>query len=193
MTLQLSYQNRSIQTKKSTPSLAGSLGLSMHEVLFLEASRLDDVAVDDKDRIRIALDVIYENSDSESGSILLASPDRPTLYFADAWGPSAHAVFDHDVPLSRGLAGFCARTGTCVVVDSALRDGRFYDVVANATDYRIDNLCAAPIQEEGFVFGVIQLMNKPSGAYSEEEVRALAYLGRMLGKGIWQSNQDAPV
>ena len=183
--------DRQPTSEQDDQMIASSLAMSFHEVVFLESSRIEMEGIDDCERIQRALAMIREHSDSESGSILLAAPDEGILYFADAWGPKAKEVMDFRVPIDTGLAGFCARTGTSVLVNDAREDARFDGNVAEEADYRISNICAAPIQEEGFVFGVIQLMNKKGGTYSEAEVRALTYLGRVLGRRIWESAVEA--
>ena len=75
--------------------------------------------------------------------------------------------------MSKGIAGYCARTGEIVNVVSAYDDERFLRDMDAQTGFRTRNVLAAPIRARGSdgIIAVIQMLNKDpeedGGAFTE--------------------------
>lgn len=79
------------------------------------------------------------------------------------------------VPITRGAVGFVARTGRPLRLRDAYTDPRFDPSIDEHTGYRTRTLITMPVKDsDGSVIGVLQLINKRSGAFSVEDERALA-------------------
>jgi Nif-specific regulatory protein len=89
-------------------------------------------------------------------------------------------------PLSRGLAGYVARTGEVVRVEDASRDARFDPSADKATGYSTHSVLVAPIREDARapVRGVVQLLNREDGPFDEEDERYLVALSTQLARAL---------
>ena len=50
--------------------------------------------------------------------------------------------------------------------------------------YRSHSLCAAPIQSEGRILGVLELLNKRDGDFGDDDVKLLTMLGGQTGRAL---------
>lgn len=98
-------------------------------------------------------------------------------------------------PLSRGMAGYVARTGQAVRVDDAASDDRFDPSADKATGYTTRSMLVVPIRENERepVRGVVQLLNKTSGPFDTEDERFLSALAGQLGRAIGMTTLRAEV
>jgi putative ABC transport system ATP-binding protein len=115
--------------------------------------------------------------------------DRGTIFVVDQargelWSKVAHSAgdtpLDIRLPLSRGIAGYVARTGESVNIPDAHADARFDPATDLATGYRTQSLLTIPIRDrQQRVFGVAQLLNKAGGAgFTAEDEAAFAEFAR---------------
>jgi Nif-specific regulatory protein len=75
------------------------------------------------------------------------------------------------------VAGHVAKTGTVLNVPTTDSDERFYQGVDQRTGYRTESILAAPMRDEsGNIIGVVQLLNKHDGPFTEEDQKNLARL-----------------
>ena len=156
------------------------------EWLYQAPRRLDEVA-------QRALDLALEMVPSEAGSVLFVGLRRHSLFFAAAHGPRVDQLMGLDIPLDRGIVGFCVREGVALAIDEAYKDRRHNLSLSQEIDYQPDTLLCAPIQIEGRVYGAIELINKrPEAAgqanaptsehlrYSLKEVNLVAHLATQV-------------
>lgn len=69
-----------------------------------------------------------------------------------------------------GLVGECFQTRQIISVDDAYSDPRFQGAIDKATGYRTHNLLNIPLQDsDDNMVGVLQLLNKQSGAFDERD------------------------
>jgi Nif-specific regulatory protein len=89
-------------------------------------------------------------------------------------------------PLDRGIAGYVARTGEVVRADDAQADPRFDRSVDLVTGYKTRTMLVAPIREDARspLRGVVQLLNRTSGAFDEEDEKYLVALGTQLARAL---------
>lgn len=153
------------------------------EEVFLEINQIHEQGMSMEQVINFVMDLCMSKIVAEAGSIMFADVNGRELYFATARGPKAHAVMDFRVPMGKGIAGFCAREGVSLAISDAENDPRFYRDISDALGYETKNICCAPIQFEGRVYGCIELMNK-SQPFTNTEVNVLTYVGRQLAKFV---------
>jgi phosphoserine phosphatase RsbU/P len=76
----------------------------------------------------------------------------------------AHGLGHLRIPLGKGLVGACIQNGTCILVNDAASDSRFFENVDRASGYVTKAVLAVPLRgAEGDVIGAIQVLNKPGG------------------------------
>lgn len=160
-----------------------SVSQSALEEVFLEIQQIHEQRMSMEQVINFVMDLCMAKISAEAGSIMFADVNGQELYFATARGPKAHDVMDFRVPMSKGFVGFCAREGVSLAISDAEKDPRFYKAISDALGYETRNICCAPVQFEGRVYGCIELMNK-SQPFTNTEVSVLTYVGRQLAKFV---------
>ncbi len=153
------------------------------EEVFLEINQIHEGSMSMEQVINYVMDLSLSKIRAEAGSIMFADVNGRELYFATARGPRAQEVMDFRVPMTMGLVGFCAREGVSLAISDAEKDPRFYKEISLKLGYATRNICCAPIQFEGRVYGAIELMNKDQ-PFTNNEVNVLTYIGRQLAKFV---------
>jgi signal transduction histidine kinase len=103
--------------------------------------------------------------------------DRGTVYLHDAatdelWSKMALGLEGREIrmPASAGLAGHCFRNGETLNLEDAYEDVRFNRSVDARTGYRTRSVLCMPIYgRTRETLGVIQLINKKDGHFSDED------------------------
>ena len=77
-------------------------------------------------------------------------------------------------PVGKGIAGAVARTRETILIPDAYSDKRFNPEVDRKTGYYTKNiLCMAMCNIDNKVIGVIQVLNKKEGDFTEQDVSLL--------------------
>ncbi|MBI5209778.1 MAG: GAF domain-containing protein [Elusimicrobia bacterium] len=111
--------------------------------------------------------------------------DRSTLFVHDPktgllWSRVAEGLAPRDIhiPAGAGIAGACFTSGEAVNIPDAYADPRFNQAVDRKTGYRTRNILAMPvINKEGRCLGVLQVLNKRSGPFAQQDERRLKAFG----------------
>jgi phosphoserine phosphatase RsbU/P len=110
--------------------------------------------------------------------------DRGTVYVIDhkkkeLWSK----VFQGDVkveirlPIGKGIAGYVAKTGKTIILKDAYKDPRFNPEVDKKTGYHTKTMLCTPMKDrKGKKIGVIQIVNKLNGYFSNDDVKFLDLL-----------------
>jgi GAF domain-containing protein len=114
-----------------------------------------------------------------AASVTLA--DRASLFLIDRdsgelWTMVAVGLQNEEIRLPRGvgIAGWVAEHNELVNVADAYADPRFNPDIDKRTGYRTHTLLSAPVRNDaGRPVGVVQVINKQFGAFTEEDERLL--------------------
>lgn len=91
----------------------------------------------------------------------IARLDGDELVYEAADGEGAAEIVGVRLTVTRGLAGFAARTGQAMIVDQLADDQRFARDVAERTGYVPNSLLVAPITgTDGSVLGVVSVLDR---------------------------------
>jgi signal transduction histidine kinase/putative methionine-R-sulfoxide reductase with GAF domain len=118
--------------------------------------------------------------------------DRATLYLLDessdelvsriAQGPGVRSI---RLKAGHGLAGYVARTGKPLHVRDAYKDPRFSAEWDMLSGYRTRSILAAPMRNHlGKTIGVVQVLNKKRGDFTDEDADILAALATQAAVSI---------
>ena len=116
----------------------------------------------------------------------ITDADRASLFLIDAvtgdlWSKVAQGaeVKEIRVPAGAGVVGWVAKHREMLNIPDAYQDERFNREVDKQTGYRTKTILCAPIWSlQNDVLGVVQVINKGSGAFNEEDealLRAFAH------------------
>jgi GAF domain-containing protein len=141
---------------------------------FRDAANVLDSELD----VEHLLHVLVENATK------LLNADRSTLFVLDhttgeLWSKIAQGVRFREirVPVSEGVAGYVATSGETVNITDAYSDPRFKREVDLNTGYTTKSiLCMPMVDADGDIVGVIEVLNKRNGHFTQEDEEILANL-----------------
>ena len=110
--------------------------------------------------------------------------ERSTLYVIDEakgeiWSRIAQGndVGEIRLKIGEGIAGHVAKTGEPVRISDAHTDDRFNPRVDAETGFRTRSMLCMPLElSDGKRVGVLQVMNKRDGVFTEEDMKHLSIL-----------------
>ncbi len=170
------------------PDFADS-GPGSHGSMVNRLSLLVDLAslltreVDFDALLATACERVAEALSAERATIWLVDAEQRDLVTRVAVLPELPSL---RIPLAQGIAGFVARTGETVRTADAAKDARFDPSVDRATGYTTRSILAVPIREEnsGPVRGVLQVLNRATGAFEDEDERYVVALANQIARAF---------
>ena len=91
-------------------------------------------------------------------------------------------------PMDKGLAGHVAMTGETVNIKDAYSDYRFNKEIDQQTGYHTRNILCMPIRNMHYeIIGVLQVLNKKGGYFTEYDEKLLVTIGMNAGISIENS------
>lgn len=112
--------------------------------------------------------------DAEAGSLLLTDASSGDLVFQIALGDKANEVKPFRVPKGQGIAGQVAETGRPLMVADAARDERHFKKVDEETQFSTRNILCVPLILHEQVIGVLEVMNKKVGNFTQHDLNLLS-------------------
>jgi GAF domain-containing protein len=97
----------------------------------------------------------------DSAAVSIARLDGNTLVYEAADGQGGQGVVDTRLPISRGIAGYVARTSQALIIEQVAADPRFARDIAERVGYVPESILATPIVDErGDVMGVLSVLDR---------------------------------
>ena len=128
---------------------------------------------------------------------VLMDADRSTLFLVDKkrgeiWSKIAlkAEVKEIRLPIGKGISGYVAQTGETINIPDAYNDPRFDPSTDKRTGYRTRSILCMPVWEpmsggkEREIMGVIQVLNKREGHFTEEDEALLETLASQVAISI---------
>src|SRR3954469_20744575 len=134
-------------------------------------------ATDAAQLLDVALSRATELSGAEAGAALVLDEEQSDLYFKNAYGGAGQALVSARVPINAGIAGQVVQDGIPRIVHDAEQESAIARELAARYGYRSRSLCAAPLQSEGRILGVLELINKRDGDFGDDDIKLLTMLG----------------
>lgn len=94
-----------------------------------------------------------------AASVFLYDHERDVLVFEASSGPGEDRLLGLTLPPDRGIAGWVANTGEPIVIRGVADDARFDRDFAADTGLVPDVIMAAPIEHEGDILGVLEVLD----------------------------------
>jgi adenylate cyclase len=115
-------------------------------------------------------------TDSPDTSVILYKEDTKSLYFAAATGAKANYLLAtwgefsvKEIPLHGSKAGEVFRTGHSLVVNAMAKEPRHFKGVDRDTKKDTESMVCVPLTIADKRLGVMQVLNKPSGGYTDHD------------------------
>ncbi len=123
--------------------------------------------------------------DAKAGSILLIDEKTRLLSFKAVAGPQESGrLVGVQVPIGYGVIGWVAQNGKPALVDDVRKDPRFYRGIDQTTGLQTINVVAVPLLIKRQVIGVLELLNKTDGKFSEEDLNVTETLAQWAAAAI---------
>ncbi|MFQ5612834.1 MAG: GAF domain-containing protein [Anaerolineae bacterium] len=123
-----------------------------------------------EDTTQMAANVI----DAGAASIILLDEQAQELVFEVSHGSRSELLRRQRIPLEEGIAGWVARKGRPVIANDVRADARFSPRVDVRTGFLTESIAAVPLKIKGRTIGVLEVLNKLSGAgFDEEDLRLM--------------------
>jgi phosphoserine phosphatase RsbU/P len=106
---------------------------------------------------------------AETSSLLLLDEESGDLVIHVATGEPGEKVERRHVPSGQGIAGAVLESGEPANVADAKSDSRFYQVMDEATGFETKNMLALPLKSRDATIGVVEVINKRDGSFTDED------------------------
>jgi Nif-specific regulatory protein len=128
-----------------------------------------------------------ETFDAEGTAVLLLDRDGRHLFFpyVDEENPEiAERLSSLRFPAGQGIAGSVLDGGTAQRIDDAAADARFYTEIDRQTGLTTRNMLVAPLTGRRGAIGVMQIVNRRGGAFTDDDLDLLIGLAGSVGVAI---------
>lgn len=137
------------------------------------------------DLLRIIVERTTEMMEAERSSMFLVD-DRT----GELWSKVVQGGVNIEIRLQRGqgIAGWVAMTGKSLNIRDAYQDARFNPKVDETTGYVTRNILCQPIRNvQGDIIGVIQVLNRVTGNFTDEDENLLSAIASQAAVAIENS------
>ena len=145
---------------------AGALAALVDLMQFLSSAK---EAEEDQVWARV-LDKLAAALDCEAATYFVFLPKQGQLIARAALGSAGHRVESRRVESGKGLCGWVAKYREPVLTPDAYADPRFMKLVDEETGYKTSHVLAVPLLDRLELTGVIELINKRSGPFTEADL-----------------------
>jgi signal transduction histidine kinase len=143
------------------------------------ASTLDlDMLLDDI--VRAAADI----TQAEAASIMLYDDTARQLYFQVATNIDEPTMRGLIVPLDKSFAGWIVTNRKSLRIEDAHKDERYFSDVEQTIGYTTQSLLGIPLITKNKVVGVLEVVNKKRGKFTDPDESMLTVLGAQAAVAI---------
>jgi diguanylate cyclase (GGDEF)-like protein len=126
--------------------------------------------------IELIMGKVQQLIPSEAWSMLMVDEEKQELTFELALGEKANDVSSFRVKIGEGVAGWVAQTGKPTIVNDTARDPRFARRFDTKTQFQTRSILCAPLISRGRTIGVVEIINKLGGRFSDSDLEVLLTL-----------------
>jgi len=130
------------------------------DVMLLDISLELSSTIERKKLLEKIMTVTAKSLRAGASSIILLDPDTGELYFEVATGEKNDQVKKIRLKPGEGIAGWVATHGQSVLIPHVEKDPRWSSKVSDRSTVTTTNMICVPIQSNGALLGVLQVINK---------------------------------
>ncbi|HEX6737561.1 MAG TPA: GAF domain-containing protein, partial [Vicinamibacteria bacterium] len=125
----------------------------------------------------------------------LLQADRASVFLVDRkrrelWSKVAQGMQTAEIrfPMDKGIAGHVATTGEVLNIADAYQNPLFNPEIDQKTGYHTRSVLAAPVRDDrNEILGVVSVINRRQGAFSEKDAATLVHLTSIIGLALRNS------
>jgi sigma-B regulation protein RsbU (phosphoserine phosphatase) len=123
--------------------------------------------------------------DCERATVFLYDRAAEELFSRLATGIADSPISEIRFPVTRGIAGEVARSGSVVNLPDAYADPRFNPEFDRRSGFRTRTLLTVPLSDhDGGIVGVLQVLNKRTGSFGDRDEQMALFLGSQAGVAV---------
>lgn len=138
------------------------------------------------------LDIIIKKAlelvNVEASSILLFNENRDSIIFNAVYGEKSDMLKGMELKLDQGIAGWVAKEGKPAIVNDITKDKRYYIGIDKITQFHTRSILCTPIMTEDRIHGVIELVNKKRGEFSNDDLDKIMTLASFAAFALHKSS-----
>lgn len=178
--------------------LAGQLAAAITSFVITDAARrrsaelatLNDISsavtssLDTQEIYHLVVQKLNEYFRVEAGSLLMRDDETGDLEFVMTLEAGVEKLAGEIIPRGQGVVGYVAEKQRYAVVADPQHDPRFYSKISEKTGYPTRSILCVPMIVKGRTIGVIELLNKEDGDFTEEDADRLMRMAATIGVAI---------
>lgn len=138
-----------------------------------------------REQCAMALEVIGRLLPCEVASVVRGSLNDEFLVIEVATGPVAEHLRGRRLPFGSGIVGYCFDQKETVRVDDVQGSDYHFPGTDEETGFRAERaLCVPVLDEDGLVYGVIELLNPTSKSFVDEDEEAVERVAGVLAHAL---------
>lgn len=133
------------------------------------------------------LSLIMESSaqvmGAEASSLMLLEEESGELIFRTTWG-GKKKIKELRLKVGEGIAGWVAKTGKPLLIKDVKRNPRFSSRFDRTTGFKTKSILCVPLKIKDRIIGVVEVLNKIEGSFSQEDLRVFTALASQAAVAI---------
>lgn len=150
----------------------------------LEVSRVISSTLDIDNILDKIITLSSKLLNTEASSLLLIDEPKNRLMFKKATGSKAEELNQFTLKLGEGIAGWVAQTGEALIVNDVTKDIRFRKAISETIDFPTKSILCVPIFIRDRIIGVIEVINKKTGDFDNQDLQLLSALSSQASISI---------
>ena len=134
--------------------------------------------------LQLIMSSAAELLDAETSSLLLVDEETGDLVVNVATGEPGERIAQQRVPAGHGIAGWVLEHDEATVVDDPRKDARFFAGMDQASGFETRNLLALPLRVRDRTIGVVEVINKREGKFSDSDTELAGALANQAAIAI---------
>lgn len=157
--------------------------LAAHKRL-VEISLLLNSTLAQEELLKHIMNAARELAGAEAASILLKDPHTNDLIFTANSSGGASGLLGKPVPLEGSIAGIILNEEMPVAIDDVSTDPRHYRQLDEQTGFQTRSILGVPMRIKDKLVGVLEVVNKINGAWTEGNLNTLLILASLAAVAI---------
>lgn len=155
-----------------------------------ELETLNDIAaavtssLDTHEIYHLVVQKLNEYFRVDAGSLLMRDDTTGDMEFVMTLEAGKEKLAGVRVPHGQGIVGYVAETQRYEIVHDPQNDPRFYRKISEYVGYETRAILCVPIVVKGRTIGVIELLNKIDGLFTEEDGQRLMRMAATIGVAL---------
>lgn len=153
--------------------------ISLFDLAFMINSSLNPAEI----RIK-AIEAATTLIGAQEGSMLLLDHEASELYFDVSEGDSGKELKSTRFSIDQGIAGWVAKNRIPQLINDVQNDPRHFQEADRVSKLATRNLIAVPMICKDKVLGVLEVINKLSGDFTNDDMELLSSFGNLVAASI---------